>query len=443
MKLSQLIRKIDELNLEYELLDDPNLIINIWTPYNDKGIKLEDGKYYSNDTLATDDITLIRGKYLELAQLAFDNNLKIKNINYIEFNLIANMQIELGHSLTTASIKNNDIELEPTEAHGLDIKVADLSYEGLHPQKIFNNKLRKHEKEKVLNNILDLLSYHNDYGRATILLNLVEYSNFIEPLIIALDEQYLDTSFMIEETHKRDVVYYENFKKLFATLSTYESTYPIDLSYNRGYLSDFAVESPKTMKQICENWEFTNETAHRVLTFLIQNEQTKALGIFLKLYPPFQIEDYIDIVEQGLLIIVESRIFKLFLYDWVDLSKFKVEILNDLDTFVIRLYDEPMKLLVKGLLDVAVEPNYLFKKLLDSYANSNLYNPFAYGKKAMKLFINLDMDFTYRNAYVLNFFTDDQKVIDKIVKDPKVVEVLVASNNFVFLPEEIKSIFVF
>jgi len=443
MRLSQLIKKIDELNLEYQLLDDPNLIINVWTPYNDRGIKLEDGKYYSNDTLTSDDITSIRGKYLELAQLAFDNDLKIKNINYIEFNLIANMQIELGRYLTTDSIKNNDIELEPTEAHGLDIKVADLSYDGLHPQKIFNTKLRKHEKEKVLNNILDLLSYHNDYGRAIILLNLVEYSSFIEPLKVALDEQYIDISFMIEETHKRDVVYYEDFKKLFATLSTYKSTYPIDLSYNRGYLSDSAVESPKTMKQICENWEFTNETAHRVLTFLIQNEQTKALGIFLKNYQPFEITDYLDIIEQGLLTIVESRIFKLFLDDWVDLSKFKVEILNDLDTFTIRLYDEPIKLLVEGLLNIGVEPNYLFKKLLDSYANSNLYNPFASGKKAMKLFINLDVDFTHRDGYVLNFFIDNQKLIDKIIKDPKVVEVLVASNNFTFLPEEIKSIFVF
>lgn len=441
---NDLIALAKKYNLEIDFGNNMQMIAEIYWPWNNSGLKIDD-KYYRNETLSEDDVINNHKIMQTVISELESNNLQVRKIHYIEYNFVGGIIVEIKNDTLTKVEQIYDFELDHTFKNNIIMEKVDMLAGIKSPLNMFDEPLKKHEREKVQSNILDRISYFNEYGKQQILINLARYSKMIEPMEETLDNKLLDVEFVVEQLFNDDWVYYEDqsiAKKIIRLLSEYKTRAPINLSSGRGYLPDVANGFNATIiKNICVNWTFTDDTAKKVLTFLIHNEEIMSLKVFLEKYVPFEIRDYFGIVEQILLLDMNPKIHKLFFDNWCDINNFYNEFTEDLDTIVVRV--DPTILTYLCLkINKSKYPD-LFKHLVKAYKNSNLYD-ISVAKPILKLFLDEPgIDYTAGDVFIITIFNDNKKIKKKILSQPGVQDKLMELGMVEYLPDDVKNIFVF
>lgn len=448
-KISDLEKVVEDLGLKMDVSNSsPNVIAQIWWPHRNSGIII-DGKIYDNQTLTFDDVVNNHKVFKKLAEfLIFDADLQIDNYHQVEFNFILSVNVILRNDrnrLLDSKEKKTDWNLDKTNETIVKPQKIDMTA-GYKPYDMFVTSLKKHEKEKVLDGIIDLLSYHNEYGRRFILSNLAQYSGFTTPLELALDNHMIDVTFMIEQTLEEDWPYYQNqpqAKKLFSLLSEYTTT--TDINFENGgreYLPDVVVESPKMTKAVATHWSFTESVGARVLAIMIQDEHFKSVKVYLENQTPFDTASWFyGIVDPYLTTFHNEKQVKFFLDTWVDLNNCYDDFIDDLSTLVVRMEPKNLRYAIEKLL--GQNPQHLFSHLVDAFKESNAYSVLETAK-VLELFVdNPNVDLTYGNAYIIKVFNDDEKMKEKLLEVPGMVDAVVANGDTSLLPNSVQDIFVF
>jgi len=425
MNVKELKYKVEQLDLKLDILNDGTYVI--YTPYNANGFKIN-GKFYDNYVLTESDITDIRGRYVDIRNYIEDNNFGVTNITYVEYNTISNISIaheDEGYMFRTSEF--DTANLGPSDT--------------VKPYQMFEEKLKKHEKDKLMSEFSNFLSYHNIYGRQQIITNLIKNSNFFEPLTLALDENLLDIRQFIEALFSQeDWIYHENEKaslKMFKILSIHTPDFHLDLSQGRGYLPDVVVNNKIVMKNICKNWMFSD--TNRILSFLIQDEHWDGLNVFLHNYPPELTHNWDDITSQFLLLVDNTKMIKKFLNDWVDLNSQIDGFLDFLETLVIRMFTEDLKLCILKIID-SQDPQTLFNKLLDAYIDSNIMD-LTTAAPIFDLFSKYDIDYMYGDIYILEIYKNNQEKIDFFIRQKNILQRVLELEKYEYIPDSVSELF--
>lgn len=466
MNRSELEKIITNLDLNFSLENNGNLIMQVWQKYSNAGFKI-DGKYYSAEVLGKKEVTQLNSNFEKLLSVLEKNNIQILSTHNIENGVISTWILVLRDEALSTTNRNLDFEIQTK------LKTArnTVNYSNAMPQnvgygyqnsrvspKFGGDKLRKHEMEMVVGNIDELFVATSNNASW-----IVEFSvsqNSSDPVRLAVEKGIITTSDAVSSIFDHDEVYYDRQKE-YATVLKYLTTLKVDNldianKNRRGSLPDIIVNSASLYQNVLKNWEFEFNTGQKILTMLIQDEQLKQFKQFIntKNQKKYKFQDWYDLTEQVLKITCSNDkkfLQQLFNSGWIDLSiikpfqiiDFLIETFNHFDTSAyLWLMIEFMKF--NSVYNTHKE---LLVALLDKFDKDDFHDSFL-SREIMQEFIENSLvdnptDFMINDASVMLYLPKEHPLRNKLLSSGEFLNYLVSVNKLEYMPETVKDVFLF
>lgn len=467
MKKSELETIITNIGLESETNNNINTILQVWQPYKNGGFKFND-HYYSAEVLGEKEVKSLNSKFEKLRRVLIKEKIIIRSSYIIENGVVASWVLEIKNGKTKQLSSDFEIETEISKLNfgkkdyddviptivGYDYVSTPLGVK----KEFFKHKLKKHEKEMVINNMSELLKTLFPEENISWMHNFLIYQNSIEPFKKAIENNLIDPADIINSVLSNIDAYasHSRYKQLFSILSKIK----IDrctLYKKRGttheYLPSFIVESPTMFNNILKNWDFSVDTGQHIISFLIKNEYIKQFKQFIKIKNPnkYKFVDWNNTIEYVLKTVCndDPKYLKMLLTKgWMSLDEvyygyfieFLVDVVNELnfDTYIIVLQE---------FLKNHNHHDELLEQLFDRFEIDDLHDSFI-SRGIMGEFIkftNLSLvsDFKIKDASILIYLDDNHPLRKKLLSDQSFISYLLEINKTEYLPQETIDMFMF
>lgn len=458
MKLSELIKYVDEIGLKHTLVGSHDaFVLQVWQPFHDtKGFQLDDGKWYNVDALTKTEILNLNSKFEKLLKIIKPHGIRIREAYSIEANLISEWQIFLANS----NPYEDDFEIE-TE----NIRTYTTRYDKVIPKKVGHTnalnfgveKLKKHEIEKIIKNTPEILSGFDKVDNIIWTLNFVQKYKKIEPLKIAIETKILDPKQVVEYYFSNKI--HRGNEKTAKLAFNYLSEFEIDdlnFSASTRFLPNFILESKPLYQKIMRNWDFDKITGKALITRLVEQEFDIQFKYFVKVKDPlrYRIEDWYgfwDLVLDE--ICGDDHMFLWYLVDekWIDLRTIDTQYLfdfisNSINKVSKRTNDIIIEEMMLGHQDDDTHEKLLLT-ILTAFSDKRLHNS-AFAFHIMRTFFKFSLldspkEFMYDSASVMMYLNDDNPLKKMLLADPVFIKYLMDVDKLEYLPETAKDVFLF
>lgn len=477
MLKSELEKILQSLGLKSEVGNSLNTIMSIWREHKNNKY-LINGDYYSTAVLGKNDIEELNKPFKQLLDTLIKNKLQIRDVHLTENGAISEIVIYARKDTLSYNEKDIDFEIEtnvPTRVYG------SKSYNEVIPSEIgftlkeysstdilFDLELSKKEKDKVLENLEDILDNLDLTDSTAWVLQYIETQN--EPRIIkyVIENKMLPSKFLIQEILNNEEAFSDNQNiiKLYTEVFKYISTIKcVDIDARTdsdfvGHLPNYVVESLPIFKNILENWEFTYETGQTILDKISIELHTDVYAKRLKLWvatkdPEMYYLDSWDSMESilGYFSFDTKFITTLFENKWLEVEHIASDYLIDF----ITTESESMKQFSsehqpKILKSLAYIINEVFKhynveklnKILKKILIASSKRSYDYSI-ALKPFIDKfkGLDFKIADGEIIKYLKDKDPLKQKLLSDSDYISYLIAMKKEEYLPQNVTDIFLF
>lgn len=471
MKKSELVQEIKDLGLEYEVVNNNNVIIQIWQPYKGKRYKLG-SKYYHIDVFGEKEVSELNNNFEKLIELLRKNKIIARNSNIINNGIISEIVIEVKNG-TLKNLKL-DFDIETDIKHLLqgytpydDLTPNDIGYSYVvgdyeESLSLFDEKMRKDEIELVLSHMDELFRTFSSKDSVRWMYNFALYQKSIEPFEYALKNQIVTPLLATEEILSFDIAYSEFFpiqhKKMFRLLSEFKLK-NMDLDWNgnskyKGHLPDIILKTPMIYKNVLKNWEMNFITGQKTMTHMIQNDYTKQFKQFVNAKDPFKYHfvSWDDLIAPILKTIGHNDskfLTKMFKNEWLD---FKTSSYANITNFLINMLDrmnyKSYSIIMHRLMEV--QPYYPIKLLhimFKKFDDDDLHDTFISRAVVSEILAQIKEikpnEFKMGDGKIMEYLDEDKRVRDALLSDSDFIKYLIENEKSKYLPEEAKDIFLF
>lgn len=465
MKIKELEKIIDNLDLKCIWGNQNNVIMQVWQPHSNSGFKVG-SKYYSSEVLPYDEVKKLNSKFEKLLKTLKKHKIKISDVDIVENGIISQINLVVRFDALKPDEKNLDFEIDDFEDWKggnwfdyNDVMPDDIGYGSSFYDSNVSNlfkdfKLKKHEREMVIANMKELFDRFMERDSYDWVMNFAINQNDITPLQYWVENYNISPKYLIEAIFENDEIYYDNekeYKKIFGYLTTLKAD-DLDINQNshyRGMLPDVIITSRKMFKQTLDNWEFEYDSGQRVLTFIIQDEHFKEFKLFIENKDPkkYYFDDWYDLQEYTLKTIGLDDlklVQKLFDDKWMEMEHIDDEYVIDYIIDQLRntsnVTNEPI--LIKEF--IKVKDVKSINKLLGLVLEISRDNKFNIPTVVQPFIDNPDkLDFTQADAEIMKYLDDSHPLSQRLLSDDKFIQYLVDIDKLEYLPKSVTDVFLF
>lgn len=452
MNIDDLRKEVTKRGLQMNIDFGQRVFAEIYHPHRNYKFEIN-GKKYSNHVLSRNDVMNNINNFRGMIDFCYQNELQVMEVSQIEYNFVSSIFIiirDKEHPLDSKEMRTN-FELSKTyfgssmKIHPKDIDMT----EGVFPDDMFVDPLSRDEKEHVLENIIDLLSFFNNrYSRVMILGNLA-YNGFTEPMDLIIDEgqvtvpEIFSILFYSNKTTKMNVEKYN--KKIFSILFDRKTEFiSLDSNYQ---IPEEVLDSITLMKKMTENWDFSLEDRTTIFERIVNVGAFNSIKVLLNAdfdvdLDSWQYEYSIQPLLENLMGKYFTMILEQFKLDSSD--EMTDEFISSLDSIVINIpITQRIELIQKAKQEIPEDK--LFNGIISAYSTTNVYGMTKQAPKLVKIFEKSfgKLDLSYADCFLGNMCKDDKKLLKLITSDKRFIDRAIELGKIEFLSKEFNEVFLF